>query len=993
MDLRSSVEHRFFGIVIGLLVTIVAAAVFHLGGFRRLDDFGLDLHLRHTHVVEADPRIVLIDIDDTSLEVVSEWPWPRRRMAQVVRSLSHAGAAVIVLDSVFVDPTAPRVEHAGLSADYDLDAGLIEYGDRSTDEIVYHDEELRRAIAEAGNVYLGMYGRVLPASPERLVGAPPDPAEAAAPSRDGGTADGSIPPMTVAIDVLRQDFSTDLDEAHAQPVAGASPEALARVWRDAKQHVARDAAERFVADRPAGSFPEFIAMMCTDSAVTRVGAERSILADAYRRARARSLLETIPAPAGSHELNWSRTVDETYPLPSFVEAARGVGWVAYGREAGNGFLRSMPMLVGGADGFYASLGMLVACDVLGLNLAEARVTPGFLHLVGGDDPRAVPLEADGETLIAWHQGRRRGSWRRSFDHLPAHRALRAAMIFEGIEENDRRIGLLLGELVAERHRETPAAYDDYAGRVNRWWRARRERLRALDVDAVASADSMFAWRDAQVAAAEQEALVWLRRAWGLWRDESPQTDEERRRRERIARLHRRIIEERAAEDLVALNAELADDARAALDALRAAVAGRICLVGNTASSVADLVATPVDASMPGVMAHANVVNMMLRNRFVRRAGEPWQLGLLIVVGVITTVLTNRRPPARSLVASALLCAGVALLGVLAFRSGGVYLATLPVAVSSVFVWTGVSVHREITRERSRRLVERALSQYTSPQIAGRIAQDSALRQLLPQSATVTCFFCDLEGFTGLSERLGPQATRDTLNPYLERMSAILVEHGAIVNKFIGDGIFAFFNAPICPCPAHEQAAAAAAWACRRSLDELSESLDLPGGQLRMRIGLATGEVFVGNYGSEAKLDYTCIGDRVNLAARLEKANKAFGTTILMDGPTRESIEGAWVVRELGRLRVPGRLGAVEAFELLGDQAGVTEAQVEHSDRLAEAIRRFQTCDWGTARESFEACGAVSPSDRVAAAYLDAIAQHTSVPPPDDWDGVIIVRFD
>jgi len=981
MDVRSWIEHRRFGLAIGLAITAGAAVFFHLGAARRLDDFNLDLHLRHDDPIEADPRVTLIDIDDTSLDVVSRWPWPRRRMAQLVRSLSTAGAKVIVLDSVFVDPMAPRVVHAGLDANHDVDGGLVVYGDSATDEIVDDDAELKQAIAQAGNVYLGMFGAL------ETPGRPDVPAT-------HGQADAL---EDAAVELLQGDFATALADAEGKlpPVAKRNRVVLDRVWMDAKRRVARKAAERFLADHAAGTFAKFVAGMLPRSEVAALGADRTILLDAFQSARAERSLAAIPLPAGNTGgIRWPRAHGVSLPLPSFVKAARGVGWVAYGRETGDGVLRSLPMLVRDNDACYASLGLLVACDVLGLDLREARVTGRALVLGSGDAARSVPIEPDGETLIAWHRAARAGRWYESFTHWPAHRALRTPMLFEAIEQNERRIGLLLGALVEERHRETPAAYNDYVTQANEWWLRRRERLRAMQFDIVPSPDSRFAWRDPAVAAVEKEALVWLQRTWSLWRDQKPQTDEERRQRQAVERLHRRLVDEDEVGHLLALDARLGDEARAAAHELGRAVSDKICLVGNTATSVADLVTTPVDSSMPGVMAHANVINMVLENRFVRRASGLIQIALFVLLGLGATVSANRLPLAKSLLLCVLAAGLVFVIGWAAFRSSGVYLATIPAAVGGGLAWVGVSAHREFTQERVRRVVERALSQYTAPEIAARIAKDPELRRLAPQSATATCFFCDLEDFTGLSERLGPSATRDTLNPYLERMSAILVSHGAIVNKFIGDGIFAFFNAPICPCPDHARAAVAAAWECRRALAELPATPSDPTGQpsrggLRMRIGLATGEVFVGNYGSDAKLDYTCIGDRVNLAARLEKANKLIGSTILMDEATRDALGEDWAVGSFGRLRVPGRSRPVEAFEPLGPSGTVDGAALEAVEQLGRAIRRFQACDWGQAKSAFAALGDL----KAAALYLDAVAQFEASPPGADWDGALELRTD
>jgi adenylate cyclase len=350
--------------------------------------------------------------------------------------------------------------------------------------------------------------------------------------------------------------------------------------------------------------------------------------------------------------------------------------------------------------------------------------------------------------------------------------------------------------------------------------------------------------------------------------------------------------------------------------------------------------------MPGVMAHANILNMVLQNRPAVR-GSTWLNILIILLGGITiTGVTSVRSPLFSV--ASLLVLVVVMLGVggLVFRSFTYHFASIVAVTDVCVVWACVTAYRQFTEERARRQFQRALAQYTSPAVAARIAGKASVRDLAPQPASVTCFFSDLRGFTQLSERLGAERTRLVLNPYLGTMSRVLVEHNAIINKFMGDGIFAFFNAPIWPCASHSEAACACALACQTALGELNRRFaclpqfvgsavrtdafestrDGPHGgpyalpdsePLAMRIGIASGEVFVGDYGSDTKLDYTCIGDAVNLAARLEEANKALGTTILVDDACRGGAGDRFEFRSLGRIEVAGKTHPVEVHELLG----------------------------------------------------------------------------
>jgi adenylate cyclase len=301
--------------------------------------------------------------------------------------------------------------------------------------------------------------------------------------------------------------------------------------------------------------------------------------------------------------------------------------------------------------------------------------------------------------------------------------------------------------------------------------------------------------------------------------------------------------------------------------------------------------------------------------------------------------------------------------------------------------------RYLVTDRQRRRFSKAVAQYVSPAMARRIGESNSNLSFAPGEAVVSCLFSDLAGFTRLSEKLGPAGTRAVLNPYLESMSSALHRHNALINKFMGDGIFAFFNPPILPCPAHEIAACEAALDSRKALAELiarhaGTPLAESFGQLAMRMGIASGRVFVGDYGSESKLDYTCVGDVVNLAARLESANKQFGTAILVSGPTRVAAGTRFLFRHLGMVRVQGQARGEAIYELLGRRGEVDGILEAHAELFDHAVLAFSSRDWTEAVTGFEECLQYRPDDLAAQRYLPIIRHCRQNPPPDDWSGIV-----
>jgi len=320
---------------------------------------------------------------------------------------------------------------------------------------------------------------------------------------------------------------------------------------------------------------------------------------------------------------------------------------------------------------------------------------------------------------------------------------------------------------------------------------------------------------------------------------------------------------------------------------------------------------------------------------------------------------------------------VILAGGFTFQYATMHLATMPTSMVIAIVWTLVTVQRQLTQEKSRRRFEHALSQYTSSAIATRIAEQSVLQDMAPVAAQVSCFFSDLQGFTHISEKLGAARTRSLLNPYLETMTRVLNEHGALVNKFIGDGIFAFFNSPIWPCKDHAEAACASALEAVNAINKINEqsvaAIDWEGTKLTMRIGLSTGDVFVGDYGSDAKLDYTCIGDTVNLAARLEKANKTFGTSILLDQATRHHVSDRFMFRSLGRIMVAGRTQPADVYELMGFRSDFDADQIEYITLFETMIHHFQSGEWDACQTLLEQCQSIEPDDPAVRPFMESIS--------------------
>jgi len=250
---------------------------------------------------------------------------------------------------------------------------------------------------------------------------------------------------------------------------------------------------------------------------------------------------------------------------------------------------------------------------------------------------------------------------------------------------------------------------------------------------------------------------------------------------------------------------------------------------------------------------------------------------------------------------------------------------------------------------------------------------------------LSIFFSDLEGFTGISEGLDPEALTRLLNVYLTAMTDIIQEEGGTVDKYEGDAIIAFWNAPVSQ-PDHAIRCVRATLRCQAKLAQMRPSLrESLGKDLKMRIGVNTGYAVVGNMGSHSRFDYTMIGDAVNLASRLEGINKQFGTYALISQSTVEQIAGAFPVREISRVAVVGRKEPVVVYEPMLTE-DINQQKKTIMEQFAGALTLFYRGDFAQARELFST---MTGEDAVAKSYVakcDELLAH----PPENWQGVWVI---
>ena len=419
---------------------------------------------------------------------------------------------------------------------------------------------------------------------------------------------------------------------------------------------------------------------------------------------------------------------------------------------------------------------------------------------------------------------------------------------------------------------------------------------------------------------------------------------------------------------------------------RAALADKLVFVGMTYAAY-DKIATPLDQTFDGVELHATLADDVLHGDLFAPPSR-W-LGLLGValLGLAVTGLQLRRVRRRAwlppTVAAALAVAWMAA-AYLAFR-GHVLLDVAAPALSAIVVGVVALVAGIATEGREKAHLRAVFSQYVSKTLVERVLASPELARLGGQRRTLSVLFSDIRGFSRIAEGLSPEVLVDYLNQYLTPMTQLVLDSDGTLDKYIGDAVMAVWGAPL-EMADHATRACATALAMVAALEPLNQRWKAAGlPAIAIGVGINTGPMAVGNMGSEARFDYTVLGDAVNLAARLEALTKEYGASILVGEDTARAATG-FVFREVGLVRVKGRGGAAAVFELIGPEGSPAAAAF---DRAAwdEALAAYRRRDFAAARTVFEALAAAPGGDPAAATLAARSAVLADAPPPDDWDGV------
>jgi adenylate cyclase len=417
---------------------------------------------------------------------------------------------------------------------------------------------------------------------------------------------------------------------------------------------------------------------------------------------------------------------------------------------------------------------------------------------------------------------------------------------------------------------------------------------------------------------------------------------------------------------------------------------KIILIGAIATGTYDEKASPLDRSIPGVEIQATAIENLRRGQFVHPIGTGAAVMTTLLAAFLAAAATvvPRSVSLKLLLAALAAISLVAMAGAL-FSGQTIYWLRLAAPLAALLLVTvGGIAWSYVTEDRLRRQVLRQLAGYVSPAVAARVADDP--RMLQPEKRDMTVMFTDIAGFTNISESLPSGRLADMMNYYLGEMAGVILAQDGTIDKFIGDAVMSFWNAPL-DQPDHAASACRAALAMvERERQIQAELIRLCGSPVMTRIGINSGSMTVGDMGSEKKFNFTVLGDAVNLGSRLESANKLYGSRILLAQSTAELVRGTFLVRQLDVLRVSGKKQPIAVYELLADGEGDAPQRRRATD-YESALRHYHAQRWDEAEELLQNMLEAFPDDAPAGALVERVKRLRAEPPPGDWDGVYIAK--
>jgi len=433
--------------------------------------------------------------------------------------------------------------------------------------------------------------------------------------------------------------------------------------------------------------------------------------------------------------------------------------------------------------------------------------------------------------------------------------------------------------------------------------------------------------------------------------------------------------------------------------MKEAYNGSFCILGNTASSTTDQGATPFTRLYPNVGTHANVLNTLLQKSFITPVSWIYGFAAALFLVMLNLVGTRSMSTRVQNIGGAILLLIIFVAPVIFMITADIYIPFVGTALFVSLNYIGGIVLRYISGEQEKRYIRQIASTYVSKDVVRQLEENPELFKLGGQNKHITALFSDIKSFSSFSELVTADRLITILNQYLGALSDVIIDNQGTIDKYIGDSIVSFFGAPL-DLSDHAYKACSAAIRMKQAEAEFNRTHvianDIPQ-ELFTRIGINTGDMVVGNMGTQtgkiSKMNYTMLGDNVNLASRLEGVNKVYGSWILCSEETYNEVEngeykGEILFKKLDKVRVVGKNRPVRLYNILGFKRELPPNLIEEVDIFHAALEKYTERDFSGAKKMFIKANSIIPEDQAALVFADRCKTYMRKSVPPEWDGIM-----
>lgn len=433
--------------------------------------------------------------------------------------------------------------------------------------------------------------------------------------------------------------------------------------------------------------------------------------------------------------------------------------------------------------------------------------------------------------------------------------------------------------------------------------------------------------------------------------------------------------------------------------MHALLSGKLAVVGTSAAGLKDIRPTPINGAMPGVEVHLQLLETILSNANLTRPdfARMIELGMILIGGLLMIVMV---PRLNALYVFLFLVLQITVQLYIAWHYYTTERVLVDVSYPSLSIaamFLALGYLNYMREERERQQIKGAFAHYVSPALLDQLAKNPEKLTLGGETRNITILFCDIRGFTTISEQFDAHGLTQFINSFLTPMTNVLLAHKATIDKYMGDAIMAFWNAPL-DDPDHHKNACAASLAMLIAVKELNATLEAKAQvenkkhiPVNIGVGLNTGDCCVGNMGSEQRFDYSALGDDVNLASRLEGQSKTYGVSVVIGHSTYLAVKDEFATIQLDLLQVKGKTEPVFVYALLGDKAmRAGESFQRVAEHNAKMLAAYRAQKWDEALSHSQQCVALFPVlEHLHELYAERIAEYKETPPPANWNGAYI----